>query len=204
MKKILILALVGLIGFSSFTFADVSNTDFENDRPGLEKIREGRPERPTDPQVRKEVFRERLSQVIIDNNLDLLDDFEDAWNRHDEIHDLLEAHRNEIIGALKAEKEIYKEKIESGEMTREEVKAEIQLKRAEHQEQKDLIKEEIEALKEVYGFYEGLGKDLHDNLKLAIESGNVDSIYDALLDILNSLENHIAFDQEKYQIMINY
>ena len=204
MKKILILALVGLIGFSSFTFADVSNTDFENDRPGLEKIREGRPERPTDPQVRKDVFRERLSQVIIDNNLDLLDDFEDAWNRHDEIHDLLEAHRNEIISALKAEKEIYKEKIESGEMTREEVKAEIQLKRGEHQEQKDLIKEEIEALKEVYGIYEGLGKELHDNLKLAIESGNVDSIYDALLDILNSLENHIAFDQEKYQIMINY
>ena len=204
MKKILILALVGLIGFSSFTFADVSNTDLENDRPGLEKIREGRPERPTDPQVRKEVFRERLSQVMVDNNLDLLDDFQDAWNRHDEIHILLEEHRNEIISALKAEKEAYREKVESGEMTREEVKAEIQLKRAEFEDKKDLIKEEIEALKETYGIYEGLGKELHDNLKLAIESEDVDAIYDALSDILNSLENHIAFDQEKYEIMVNY
>jgi hypothetical protein len=151
--------------------------------------------------VRKEFFRENLSQIIVDNNLDLLDDFQDAWDRHDEVHNLLEAHRNEIVNGLKAEKEMYKEKIESGEMTRQEVKAEIQLKRQEIQEKKTEIMEEIEALKEAYGIYEGLGKDLHDNLKLALESESEEGIYDALIDILNSLENHIAFDQEKYEIM---
>ena len=204
MKKILIIALVGLMAVSGFTFADMENTGMENDRPGLERIQEGRPERPTDPQVRKEVYRERMTQVMVDYNLDLLDAFQAAWDRHDEIHTLLEAHRNEIIHALKEEKEFYREKIESGEMTPEEVKAEIQLKREEVQEKKDLIKEEIDALKEAYGIYEGLGKELHDQLKTAIESEDVDAIYDGLSNVLDGLENHIAFDQEKYEIMVNY
>lgn len=110
MKKILIIALVGLMAVSGFTFADTENTEMENERPGLERIREGRPERPTDPQVRKEVYRERMTQVMVDYNLDLLDDFQAAWDRHDEIHTLLEAHRNEIVNVLKEEKELYKEK----------------------------------------------------------------------------------------------
>jgi hypothetical protein len=204
MKKLLVLTLVGLMAFSGFTFAEISNQEVENQEQGILKERQEKAPKPTDPQARKEVYRDRLTELMLEYNVDLLDDFQEAWGVHDEIHVVLEAHREEVLNALKAEKEAYKEKLDAGEMTKDEIKAEVFEKRTEHQAKRALINEEIEALKKAFGIHEGMGKELHGTLKLAVDEGNFEEIYNALEDILQGLKVHTSFDQEKYQLMLNY
>lgn len=190
MKKVIILSLVAMLAFTGFTFAD------EIDSPPQRQEREKTGD-----------FKSNLTEVLVTYNPDLLVNFNNLWANHDAIHLDLELLKDNHKAAMKAQKEALRAEmkalIEAETLTKEEAKLVFEEEKTLNQEAKALVRAEIDALKVTYGVDKDQMKALVQVLKTAVEAEDAGQVNQSLLAIYSRFENHIAFDQAKYTLLVN-
>ncbi len=202
MRTLLITGICASIMTSGFAFAD-SETDNQapEGRPSHERMTE---EERTEKQEQRQESREerqahqeekeiKLLEIVNEFAPSMSDDFEDAFNEADSLHselgDIKEANKpsDEDREAMKSAVEAIREKVDNGEMTKEEAKEEIDSLRPERpahdserpsEEDRDAKKAENEVKREAF--------------HTAIEAGDAETIIDHLEGILNNIQERNA------------
>lgn len=202
-KKMLSLSLaVILLLVPSLSFADETAPPAQKTFNVEDRLHE----RFGEVQERKEVYRERLIDLVSEFAPELLADFESFWNDHDDIHTQLMAERERIAETKRTESmaffESIKARVTSNEITREEAKLELEAFRAAERAERESVKAEFEALKESMDVPQEVIKDLHDSLKDAEEIGDVETVKEILMELISYQPQHLAFDQAKLELMM--
>ena len=172
----------------------------------LSEFKDGIKERAGEASEKKEVSRERLTNLINQYAPDLLVDFQNFWTAHDHIHQQLMAERERIMEAKKEESitfnEMIKAKVSSGEMTREEAKVEIEAFRAVEKTERESVKAEFDTLKETLDVPKEVIEKLHESLKAAAEAGDSEAVTETLEEMISYHPQHLVFDQAKLELMM--
>jgi len=164
-----------------------------------------------DVEALKEKHRTRMTLVIETYAPEMLASYQTAWDAHDAVHVQLEAIKQERKAEIQAEVAVIRAKVESGELTLEEAKAELltleeakaelltlrEANKAEH----EAIRAEIEALKATYGQDPEVVKVAKEALKVAVKAKDEAEIVRLLGDLLAMLEKHITFDNMKLDVL---
>lgn len=98
-----------------------------------------------------------------------------------------------------------KEALLAGTMTRDEAKTKLDAyktaQKAERDATKDSSQDELKALKESYGITADAEKTLMDNLKTAITANDDTAISATITAIIDSINNHTAYDKAVYELL---
>lgn len=147
---------------------------------------------------------------------ELITDFEQAYDNHFEVHQLLfestyskqEAYSIEIIAGLETLKTEVLLAVEAETMTAKEasliLKDYLIAKQEEFKAIKDAYKAEIEPLKEVNQANKLIVQELKAELRIAAEAGDTEAITDILTELLTWGEVHLDFDYAKLAILDTY
>jgi len=194
MKKLLVLALVGMMTFTGFTFADEPQVEPETERPAQE-------------QRDKKEAKGSLSDLVKEYAPELFGEFTSLESRHDAIHNQLENLKERVKAEALEKRQAFKEEIkaalEAEEITKEEVRVIIEGKKAELLAEREATKAQIEALKAAYGLGEGQFQALREGLKAYMQAEDAAGINSQLHAIVNHLSNHVDFDYAKYDLLLN-
>ncbi|MCK8061495.1 MULTISPECIES: hypothetical protein [unclassified Fusibacter] len=215
MKKLMALALTGIMALSTFAFADEFDAAKTDDnlkgKPGIEKQLGSRPEKGEKPGKEKHGNMEermaKMTEVIENYAPDLLEDFEANWEAHQEIREELDAIKEDLRESHKEEMEPIFEEIkalvESGELTREEAKEDLMAIREENKADFESVRSDIDALREAYGVDKDAAKAVHEALTAAVEADDAQAVTSALTEILNMMQNHLQFEEAKLDYLNN-
>jgi len=154
-----------------------------------------------DVEALKEKHRTRMTLVIETYAPEMLASYQTAWDAHDAIHVQLEAIRQERKAEVQAEVAAIRAKVESGELTLEEAKAELLTLREANKAEHEAIRAEIEALKATHGQDPEVVKAAKEALKVAVKAKDEAEIVRLLGDLLAMLEKHITFDNMKLDVL---
>lgn len=154
-----------------------------------------------DVEALKEKHRTRMTLVIETYAPEMLASYQTAWDAHDAVHVQLEAIRQERKAEIQAEVAAIRAKVESGELTLEEAKAELLTLREANKAEHEAIRAEIEALKATYGQDPEVVKSAKEALKVAVKAKDEAEIVRLLGDLLAMLEKHITFDNMKLDVL---
>ncbi len=154
-----------------------------------------------DVEALKEKHRTRMTLVIENYAPEMLASYQTAWDAHDAVHVQLEAIRQERKVEVQAEVTAIRAKVESGELTLEEAKAELLALREANKAEHEAIRAEIEALKSTYGQDPEVVKATNEALKVAVKAKDEAEIVRLLGDLLAMLEKHITFDNMKLDVL---
>lgn len=154
-----------------------------------------------DVEALKEKHRTRMTLVIETYAPEMLASYQTAWDAHDAVHVQLEAIRQERKAEIQAEVAAIRAKVESGELTLEEAKAELLTLREANKAEHEAIRAEIEALKATYGQDPEVVKAAKEALKVAVKAKDEAEIVRLLGDLLAMLEKHITFDNMKLDVL---
>lgn len=154
-----------------------------------------------DVEALKEKHRTRMTLVIETYSPEMLASYQTAWDAHDAVHVQLEAIRQERKAEVQAEVAAIRAKVESGELTLEEAKAELLTLREANKAEHEAIRAEIEALKATYGQDPEVVKAAKEALKVAVKAKDEAEIVRLLGDLLAMLEKHITFDNMKLDVL---
>ena len=154
-----------------------------------------------DVEALKEKHRTRMTLVIETYAPEMLASYQTAWDAHDAVHVQLEAIRQERKAEIQAEVAAIRAKVESGELTLEEAKAELLTLREANKAEHEAIRAEIEALKATYGQDPEVVKATKEALKVAVKAKDEAEIVRLLGDLLAMLEKHITFDNMKLDVL---
>lgn len=154
-----------------------------------------------DVEALKEKHRTRMTLVIETYAPEMLASYQTAWDAHDAVHVQLEAIRQERKAEIQAEVAAIRAKVESGELTLEEAKAELLTLREANKAEHEAIRAEIEALKATYGQDPEIVKAAKEALKVAVKAKDEAEIVRLLGDLLAMLEKHITFDNMKLDVL---
>lgn len=155
---------------------------------------------------KRDAYRAKLSEVIGRYAPELQSSFDALWDEHDALHTSLIAERERIVTENAAEGKTFMESIKAsvlaGDLTREEAKVQIEAYRAGLKAERDATKSEIDVLKATYDVPEGTIKALNDAIKSAVEADDAVAVTAALTDLMNSLSQHLTFDQSKLDLLM--
>lgn len=154
-----------------------------------------------DVEALKEKHRTRMTLVIETYAPEMLASYQTAWDAHDAVHVQLEAIRQERKSEVQAEVAAIRAKVESGELTLEEAKAELLTLREANKAEHEAIRAEIEALKATDGQDPEVVKATKEALKVAVKAKDEAEIVRLLGDLLAMLEKHITFDNMKLDVL---
>lgn len=154
-----------------------------------------------DVEALKEKHRTRMTLVIETYAPEMLASYQTAWDAHDAVHVQLEAIRQERKAEIQAEVAAIRAKVDSGELTLEEAKAELLALREANKAEHEAIRAEIEALKATYGQDPEVVKAAKEALKVAVKAKDEAEIVRLLGDLLAMLEKHITFDNMKLDVL---
>ena len=158
------------------------------------------------PTEKIDAYRTKLTEVIGNYAPELQSTFDGLWEEHDALHGSLKAERERIFSENAAEGKSFMESIKasllSKELTREEAKVQIEAYRAGLKAERESTQAEIDALKASYDVPEGTVKALNEALKSAVEADDSEAVVAALTEIINSLTQHLTFDQAKLDLLM--
>ena len=154
-----------------------------------------------DVEALKEKHRTRMTLVIETYAPEMLASYQTAWDAHDAVHVQLETIRQERKAEIQAEVAAIRAKVESGELTLEEAKAELLTLREANKAEHEAIRAEIEALKATHGQDPEVVKAAKEALKVAVKAKDEAEIVRLLGDLLAMLEKHITFDNMKLDVL---
>lgn len=154
-----------------------------------------------DVEALKEKHRTRMTLVIETYAPEMLASYQTAWDAHDAVHVQLEAIRQDRKAEVQAEVAAIRAKVESGELTLEEAKAELLALREANKAEHEAIRAEIEALKATHGQDPEVVKAAKEALKVAVKAKDEAEIVRLLGDLLAMLEKHITFDNMKLDVL---
>lgn len=154
-----------------------------------------------DVEALKEKHRTRMTLIIETYAPEMLVSYQTAWDTHDAVHVQLEAIRLERKAEVQAEVAAIRAKVESGELTLEQAKAELLALREANKAEHDAKRAEIEALKTTYGQDPDVVKAAKEALKVAVTAKDEAEIVRLLGDLLTMLEKHIIFDNMKLDVL---
>ncbi|GAB6107369.1 hypothetical protein [Fusibacter bizertensis] len=204
-KKVMFTSLaVVLLAIPTLSFADVAagrTTAMDKVDMRIEDAGAQFEEKAADVLAKRDAYRAKMTEIIGAFAPDMQSDFDTLWATHDELHTALIAEHKRIISQKQAEtKAVFddvKAAVASGDMTRIEAKATLTSHKEALEADRNATQAKIDELKATYNVPEGTVKALNQALKAAVESGDATAVANALSDILNSLTQHLTFDQAK-------
>lgn len=216
MKKWIVAILVGglIAGSATMTFADevapVGEKKFDLGRPSIERMkREGR-------KPRKNVERlEKLFEEYLPDELEAFENkLEDGKELRDEIkelrEELRETHQEEFEASRvegKALANEWREKVKSGQATREEAFEAMKEWRQENFDEilgvDDTMRASLNSIQEQLKAEREEGKEIREELKAAITAADEDAIAELLEDILDEMETRTDLHQQRYELFLN-
>lgn len=210
LNKVIVTSLtVILLALPTLSFADVATAKIAPDKvTALDKLdmrveaaSARLEEKAADALAKRDAYRAKMTDIRSEFAPTMQSDFDALWSQHDGLHTALFAERTRILNDKQTEtKAIFdsvRAAVAAGDMTREEAKATLSAHKDSLQADKAATQAQIDTLKATYDVPEGTLKALNQALKAAVESGDSEAVSSALTDILNSLAQHLTFDQAK-------
>lgn len=195
MKKtwILSMGLLAIMAFAGMSSSYAAPAISENGVAEVTRI--------GDVEALKEKHRTRMTFIIETYAPEMLTSYQTAWDAHDAIHVQLEAIRQERKVEIQAEVAAIRAKVESGELTLEDAKAELLALREANKAEHDAKRAENEALKATYGQDPEVVKATKEALNVSVKAKDEAEIVRLLGELLAMLEKHVAFDNMKLDVL---
>ena len=204
-KIVLSCIAIALIAAPVMSFADTV-TPAEKIDLKIGEFNERLEAKAADVIEKRDAYRAKLTEVIGSYAPELQSSFDTLWDEHDALHTSLIAERERIVSVNAAEGKAFMDSIKAsvlaGDLTREEAKAQIEAYRAGMKAEREATKSEIDVLKATYDVPEGTIKTLNDAIKTAVEADDATAVSVALTDLMNSLSQHLTFDQAKLELLV--